>query len=230
MVVVREISSDYTGVSWISGMIAVLVKATWEVATWTLDAGADVSVVTCEGACTSTLEVGGNSGEISILWSGPAVAVEVPGCGEDSRMGMASGAPSGSTNMEEFSPRCTSKTGMAILQSPEDGSSSETVSMVVDRYQITASREWRPLLLKLGGLESDHAGILGSWLILLQSRELGMGVTLLAVSSVALCPYGEVGLEVALGGVVGLPWQVLDWLAFLHFGCRLGRLLSLGAG
>ena len=94
--------------------------------------------------------------------------------------------------------------GMAILRYPDDGSSSETVSMVVDRSQTTLSRDWCPLLLKLGGLESDRAGILGSWLILLQSRELGIGIMLLTVSSVALGLHGESGLDVALGRVVDL--------------------------
>ena len=69
--------------------------------------------------------------------------------------------------MEEFSPRCASKMEMAVSQSPDDGFSSGMVSMVVDRSQTTLSRDQRPLLLKLGGLESDRAGIPGGGLILL---------------------------------------------------------------
>ena len=94
---------------------------------------------------------------------------------------------------------------MAVLRSPDHGSSSGTVSMVVDRSQTTLSWDQCPLLLKLGGMESDRAGILGSRLILLQSSELGIGVTFLTVLSVALSPPGELGLDIALGGVVDLP-------------------------
>ena len=68
----------------------------------------------------------------------------------------------------------------AVSWFPGDGSS----SMVVDRSQTTLSRELHSLLL--GGLESDRAGILDDRLLALQSRELGIGVTLLATSSVAL--------------------------------------------
>ena len=72
VVVVRETSSVCTVVFWLSGV----VKATGEVATSTLVTGADVSVVTSEGACTSTSDVGGDSGGISMLWSGPAIAMK----------------------------------------------------------------------------------------------------------------------------------------------------------
>ena len=102
--------------------------------------------------------------------------------------------------LEEFSPRRASKMETAVSQSPDDGSSSGMVSMVVNRSQTTSSRDQRPLLLKLGGLQSDCAGVLGFGLILLQSRELGIGITLLTVSCVALGPHRELGLDVALGG------------------------------
>ena len=123
--------------------------------------------------------------------------------------------------MEEFSPRCTSKMEMAIPQSPDDGSSWGTVSMVVDRSQTILCRDRRALLLKLEGLESDRAGVLGGWLILLQSRELSMGVTLCTVLSVALCLHGELGLDIALGGVVGLSLLGLQAGTAVVLGCGL---------
>ena len=102
--------------------------------------------------------------------------------------------------------------------------------MVVNRSQTTLTINWRPLLLKLGGLESDRTGVLGSRLILLQSRELGIGVMLLTVSSVALRRHEELGLDVALAGVVDLQRRALGGLVFLRLGCGLGLLSSTGAG
>ena len=71
--------------------------------------------------------------------------------------------------MEEFNPRCASRMGTAISQSQDEASSSGTISIVIERSQTTLSRDLCPLLLKLGGLESDCPGILGGGLILLAS-------------------------------------------------------------
>ena len=49
-----------------------------------------------------------------------------------------------------------------------------------------------------------------------------MGVALLVIFPVVLSSCGEVGLEVALGGVVGIPRLALAGLTFLHVGCGLG--------
>ena len=119
------------------------------------------------------LNVRGDSGEldhigdgpISLGWSGSAIAVEVPGSGGGSRVGTASSTASGSTIREKFSPRCTSRTKTAVLQSSDDGFTSGMVSAVVDRSQPPLSRDLHPLLLKLRGLESDCAGVLGGRLL-----------------------------------------------------------------
>ena len=56
-----------------------------------------------------------------------------------------------------------------------------------------------------------------------------MGVTLLVVSSVGLS-LRLVGLEIALGGVVGLSWLALAGLVLLRLCCGLRQLSFLGAG
>ena len=138
-----------------------------------LRCGGESGVMSASGTASS-------SGTGTTLGSGSAIAVEVPGSGEGSRAGTASSAASSSINMEEFSPRCASRTETTFLQSPDNGSSSGTVSMVVDRSQTTLSRELCLLLLKLGELESDRAGVLGGGLIPLQSRKLSTGAAVLS--------------------------------------------------
>ena len=119
---------------------------------------------------------------------------------------------------------------MAVSWSPDDASSLGMVSAVVDRSQTTLSRDLHPLLLKLGGLESDHAGVLGGRLLQLQSREMGIGVMFLATTSVTLSLHEELGLDVALGGVVKLSCRALTGLVFISLWKRASTGLVLGCG
>ena len=90
--VVRKTASVCTRVSWLSGTRVGMANATGEVPTLTLEAATDISAVTSEGVCTSTSDDRDDRGAITGLRSGPAVAVEVPGGGEDSWAGTASGS------------------------------------------------------------------------------------------------------------------------------------------
>ena len=83
---------------------------------------------------------------------------------------------------------------MAVSRSPDDVSSLGTVSQVADRSQTTLSRDRCPLLLKLGGLKSDRAGVLDIYAVNVQT-----------VVALPVLPYiGPAGTEVeALSGTAG---------------------------